>query len=60
VIDKVRVRFCQDGEMLFIGTMAYNFGASAICHQIGFSPMVGAYFAGLSLSFLPSQVNSKP
>ena len=48
--------FCLDGEMLFIGTMAYNLGACAICSQIGFSPMVGSYFAGLSLAFLPSQV----
>ena len=47
--------FTTDGEMLFIGTMAYNLGASAICTLIGFSPMIGSYFAGLSLSVLPSR-----
>ena len=45
--------FALDGEMLFIGTMAYNLGASAICSQVGFSPMIGSYFAGFSLSCLP-------
>jgi len=29
-----------DGEMLFIGTMAYQFGCSAICQQMSVSPMV--------------------
>jgi len=47
--------FTVDGEMLFIGTMAYNLGAAALCSQMGFSPMIGSYFAGLSLSFLPSR-----
>ena len=52
---KVFAFFTVDGEMLFIGTMAYNLGASGICTLIGFSPMIGSYFAGLSLSFLPSR-----
>lgn len=42
--------------MLFIGTMAYNLGASALCYQAGFSPVVGSYLAGLSLSLLPSRI----
>lgn len=54
-LERVFRFFTVDGEMLFIGTMAYNLGASAICTQIGFSPMIGSYFAGLSLSFLPSR-----
>ena len=56
VLERLFRFFTIDGEMLFIGTMAYNFGGSAICYQIGLSPMVGSYFAGLSLAFLPSRV----
>ena len=52
-LDRVFRFFTMDGEMLFIGTMAYNLGASAICSQVGFSPMIGSYFAGFSLSCLP-------
>ena len=48
--------FTTDGEMLFIGTMAYNFGAAALCFQAGVSPLVGSFLAGLSLSRLPSRV----
>ena len=48
--------FTTDGEMLFIGTMAYNFGAAALCYQAGVSPIVGSFFAGFSLSQLPSRV----
>lgn len=55
ILERLFRFFTVDGEMLFIGTMAYNLGSSAICHQLGFSPMIGSYFAGLSLSFLPSR-----
>ena len=48
--------FTTDGEMLFIGTMAYNFGAAALFYQAGVSPMVGSFFAGFSLSQLPSRI----
>jgi Kef-type K+ transport system membrane component KefB len=54
-LQKIFRFFTTDGEMLFIGTMAYNLGASAVCTLIGFSPMIGSYFAGLSLSVLPSR-----
>ena len=56
VLERVFRLFTKDGEMLFIGTMAYNLGAAAICYQIGVTPMVGSFFAGLSLSVLPSRV----
>lgn len=55
VLERLFRFFTVDGEMLFIGTMAYNLGSSALCQAIGFSPMIGSYFAGLSLSFLPSR-----
>lgn len=54
-LQKIFRFFTTDGEMLFIGTMAYNLGASGVCTLIGFSPMIGSYFAGLSLSLLPSR-----
>ena len=47
VLERLFRFFTIDGEMLFIGTMAYNFGASAICSQLRISPMIGSYFAGL-------------
>ena len=46
----------KDSELLFILAMVYSLGTCAVCHQIGFSPVVGAYIAGVSLSFLPSRV----
>jgi hypothetical protein len=45
-----------DGEMLFIGSMAWNLGAAALCQLAGFSPHAGAYLAGLSLSSHPACV----
>ena len=54
-LEKVFRFFTADGELLFVGTMAYNLGASALCTAAGASPMVGSYLAGLSLSFLPSR-----
>ena len=47
--------------MLFIGTVAYNLGTAAICTLIGFSPWVGSFIAGLSVSQLPQrmQIESK-
>jgi len=56
VLERLFRFFTVDGEMLFIGTMAYNLGAAAICSQCNFSPLVGSYVAGLSLSLLPSRV----
>lgn len=35
LLDTVFRWFSKDGEMLFIGTMAYNFGAAALCFQVG-------------------------
>ena len=55
VLRRVFLFLSRDGEMLFIGTVAYNLGASAICYQIGISPMAGAYLAGASLAQLPTR-----
>jgi len=61
VLRRLFAFFTIDGEMLFIGTMAYNIGASALAQQMGVSPIIGAYFAGTSLATLPSrhQINHK-
>uniref|UniRef100_A0A7S0ND94 Cation/H+ exchanger transmembrane domain-containing protein n=1 Tax=Hanusia phi TaxID=3032 RepID=A0A7S0ND94_9CRYP len=61
VLERVFRFFTVDGEMLFIGTVAYNVGTAAICTLIGFSPFVGSFFAGLSVSQLPQrmQIESK-
>jgi Kef-type K+ transport system membrane component KefB len=61
VLERVFKIFRKEAELLFIGSMAYNFGVSALCQLAGFSPMAGAYFAGMSLSFLPtrSHIESK-
>jgi len=48
--------YMKDSELLFILAMVYSLGTCAVCHQIGFSPVVGAYIAGVYLSFLPSRV----
>lgn len=55
VLRRAAVFFSRDGELLFIGTMAYGLGAAGLCALAGASPMMGAYLAGLSLSFLPFQ-----
>jgi hypothetical protein len=55
VLRKAAQFFSRDGELLFIGTMAYGLGAAGLCALAGASPMMGAYLAGLSLSFLPFQ-----
>jgi Kef-type K+ transport system membrane component KefB len=55
VLERVFKIFRREAELLFIGSMAYNFGVSAVSQLCGFSPMAGAYFAGMSLAFLPTR-----
>ncbi len=45
--------FAGSSEMLFIGTLGYCMGIAGLCEYFGFSPEIGAFFAGASLSFLP-------
>jgi Kef-type K+ transport system membrane component KefB len=57
LLDRAFRIFRREADMLFIGSMAYNFGISAVCQLVGFSPMAGAYLAGLSLSILPTRTH---
>ena len=61
VLERAFKIYRREAELLFIGSMAYNFGVSALCQLVGFSPAAGAYFAGMSLAFLPtrSHIESK-
>jgi Kef-type K+ transport system membrane component KefB len=61
VLERAFKLYRKEADLLFIGAMAFNLGASALCQLVGFSPMAGAYFAGMALSFLPtrSHIESK-
>eukprot|EP00802_Teleaulax_amphioxeia_P004691 Tamp_04695.p1 GENE.Tamp_04695~~Tamp_04695.p1 ORF type:complete len:461 (-),score=95.02 Tamp_04695:1816-3162(-) len=48
--------FCQEGELLFFGVMAYSLGTCALCFEANFSPVVSAYLSGFAISKLPSRV----
>lgn len=45
--------FARSSEMLFIGTLGYCMGIAGLCELFHFSPEIGAFFAGVSLAFLP-------
>lgn len=45
--------FARSAELLFIGALGYCMGVAALCGAVGFSPEIGAFFAGVSLSALP-------
>jgi Kef-type K+ transport system membrane component KefB len=44
--------FAATPELLFIGTLAYALGVSAICSFVGFSAEIGAFFSGVSIASL--------
>lgn len=45
--------FARSAELLFIGTLGYCMGVAAVCGIVDFSPEIGAFLAGVSLSALP-------
>lgn len=45
--------FARSAELLFIGALGYCMGVAALCGLVDFSPEIGAFFAGVSLSALP-------
>ena len=45
--------FARSGEMLFIGTLGYCMSVAGLCELFGFSPEIGAFFAGASLAMQP-------
>jgi Kef-type K+ transport system membrane component KefB len=45
--------FARSAELLFIGTLGYCMGIAALCAAVDFSPEIGAFLAGVSLSALP-------
>ena len=55
VLERAFKIYRREAELLFIGSMAFNFGVSALCQLAGFSATAGAYFAGMSLAFLPTR-----
>ena len=40
-------------DLLFLGSLAWVLGIAAACQAVGFSPEIGAFMAGATLSFLP-------
>eukprot|EP00281_Chroomonas_sp_CCMP1168_P001733 CAMPEP_0206257470 /NCGR_PEP_ID=MMETSP0047_2-20121206/25359_1 /ASSEMBLY_ACC=CAM_ASM_000192 /TAXON_ID=195065 /ORGANISM="Chroomonas mesostigmatica_cf, Strain CCMP1168" /LENGTH=244 /DNA_ID=CAMNT_0053684061 /DNA_START=54 /DNA_END=785 /DNA_ORIENTATION=+ len=45
--------FAVSGEMLFVGTVGYAFGVAGLAGLAEFSPEIGGFFAGVSLSSVP-------
>jgi len=40
-------------ELLFVGSLGWAVGIAALCESFHFSPEIGAFVAGMTLSFLP-------
>jgi len=53
VLTAVFAFFARSSEMLFIGTLGYCMGIAGLCEYFSLSPEIGAFFAGVSLAFLP-------
>ena len=45
--------FAVSGEMLFVGTIGYALGVAGLAGLADFSPEIGGFFAGVSLSAVP-------
>lgn len=45
--------FAVTGEMLFVGTVGYALGVAGLAGLAEFSPEIGGFFAGVSLSSVP-------
>eukprot|EP00961_Rhodomonas_salina_P080786 1086654-Rhodomonas_salina.1 len=45
--------FAVSGEMLFVGTVGYALGIAGLAGLAEFSPEIGGFFAGVSLSAVP-------
>lgn len=45
--------FAKNKDMMFMGTLGWALGISAICEMFHMSPEIGAFLAGAALSILP-------
>lgn len=46
-------KLAEAQDLLFIGSLGFVMGIAALCESVHFSPEIGAFMAGASLSFLP-------
>lgn len=43
----------QSTDLVFLGSIGWSLGIAALCEVVHFSPEIGVFFAGATLSFLP-------
>lgn len=53
VVPRLAKRFAKNQEFLFLFAIAWGFGIASLFDIAGFSPEVGALFAGVSLASIP-------
>ena len=53
VLNKLFRHLAESKELLFVGSLGWAMGIAALCELFHFSPEIGAFMAGASLSFLP-------
>jgi len=53
LLDRLFRYLARSQELLFVGSLGWALGVAALCELIHFSPEIGAFMAGASLSFLP-------